>query len=381
MINKITIASTFLMAAFSMAEAYSVIEDTLMERKNYTVDGSFGQYHFSDTDSSFNWAYTTMDKKTYQLKGTDSSDQNVFGWKATEVKEPKALWYMFALEDDVDNDGSEKYDWVLVSTDMQYKAIYKLEGMADNGTFKYGEKLNLSYQVGYENGEMKIIFDQENSTALSDTSSSSASSVSSALNDEQKYTLAYMWNEEKLAKDIYLALNEVHPAQVLYNIPTNSETKHQAAVEDLIKKYDINITNLVDYTVEYSEAELRAFAPGQYGITAIQDLYDVLYLKGTQSMQDAYEVGCMVEVTDIDDLDKYLEMAEGVEDLMTTFNFLRDGSYTHYWAFDGALKNMGVSDGCCVLGDFYCKTAAEYPQNSTGNGQGSQGQGNGKGGH
>ena len=190
------------------------------------------------------------------------------------------------------------------------------------------------------------------------------------LTDAQKYTLAYMWNEEKLAKDIYLALNEDFPANVLYNIPTNSETKHQQAVEDLIQKYDINITNLVDYTEAYSEAELRAFEPGRYGIQAIQDLYDALYLKGSQSLQDAYEVGCMVEVTDINDLDEDIEIAEGVEDLTATFNFLRDGSYTHYWAFDGALKNMGISDGCCALGDEYCKTAADYPQNSTGNGGG-----------
>ncbi len=123
------------------------------------------------------------------------------------------------------------------------------------------------------------------------------------LTDAQKYTLAYMWNEEKLAKDIYLALNEDFPAEVLYNIPTKSEIKHQQAVEDLIQKYDINITNLTDYTEAYSEAELRAFEPGHYGIEAIQDLYDALYLKGSQSLQDAYEVGCMVEVTDIDDLD------------------------------------------------------------------------------
>jgi hypothetical protein len=74
-----------------------------------------------------------------------------------------------------------------------------------------------------------------------------------------------------------------------------------------------------------------------------------------------YEVGCMVEVTDINDLNEDIEIAQGADDLVTTFEHLRSGSYTHYWAFDRALKTMGVADGCCILGDDFCKTAAEYP--------------------
>ncbi len=187
------------------------------------------------------------------------------------------------------------------------------------------------------------------------------SNPESALTGEQKYALAYMWNEEKLAKDIYLALNAVQPHRTLYNIATRSETTHEQAVEDLVKTYDINITNLKDYTVRYSEAELRALEAGTFGIDAIQSLYDNLYGKGVKTMQDALEVGCMVEVTDVEDLDRYIALSEGVDDLVDTFTFLRSGSYNHYWAFDNALKNLGVADGCCALGDAYCKTPEEYP--------------------
>lgn len=55
--------------------------------------------------------------------------------------------------------------------------------------------------------------------------------ITENLTNEQKFTLAYMWNEEKLAKDIYLELNKVHPSNTLYNIATRAETKHQASVE------------------------------------------------------------------------------------------------------------------------------------------------------
>jgi hypothetical protein len=210
------------------------------------------------------------------------------------------------------------------------------------------------------------------SSAASSLSSSSSSSVSSAasssyaLNADQKYAMAYMWNEEKLAKDIYLALNDVWPNKVLYNIATKSETRHEAAVETLVQNYDINITNLKDYTIRYSEAELRAFAPGTFGVPAVQKLYDTLYAKGTRSAQEALEVGCMVEVTDVNDLNEYIAIAHGIDDLVTTFENLRSGSYTHYWAFDRALKSMGVADGCCILGDDFCKTAEEYPSTQGG---------------
>jgi hypothetical protein len=183
------------------------------------------------------------------------------------------------------------------------------------------------------------------------------------LTNDQKYALAYMWNEEKLAKDIYLALNEIYPSNQFYNIATRSETQHEAAVEGLVQKYDINITNLKDYTVNYSEAELRALPAGTFGVDKVQALYDALYAKGVQSKVDALQVGCMVEVTDVEDLDHFIETAEavGAKDLEEVFAHLRAGSYSHYWAFDKALKAEGVANGCASLGAEYAKTAEEYP--------------------
>jgi len=53
-----------------------------------------------------------------------------------------------------------------------------------------------------------------------------------------------------------------------------------------------------------------------------------------------------------------------VNDVVNAFEFLRYGSYSHYWAFDSGLKNMGVTDGCCILGDEYCHP--EYSDNNKG---------------
>jgi len=181
-----------------------------------------------------------------------------------------------------------------------------------------------------------------------------------ALDDNQKYSLAYMWNEERLAQDLYLNLYNVNSDAIqLYNIALKSEAYHIELVENLVKAYDLNITNLVDYTQNYSEAELKAMPAGTYGVTAIQDLYNTLYNNGAASVQASLEVGCMVEVTDIDDLDKYIIDAKENQALIDTFNLLKDGSYSHYWAFDRALKNLGITDGCCSLGSAYCKP--DYP--------------------
>ena len=184
------------------------------------------------------------------------------------------------------------------------------------------------------------------------------------LTTEQKYSLAYMWHEEKLAKEIYLELNKIYPTKQLDNIANNSEVKHIEYVQNLVAWYDINVTNIANYEVNYSANELNGMAVGKFAIPEIQSLYDMLYDKGVGSQQASLEVGCMVEVTDVNDLDKYIKEAGTNQALLDTFNILRDGSYNHYWAFDKGLENMGITDGCCSLGADYCHL--EYPQNENG---------------
>ncbi len=185
----------------------------------------------------------------------------------------------------------------------------------------------------------------------------------SALSDTQKYSLAHMWFEEKLAHDLYLDLYDVTAASQLTNIATRSEVKHIQLVEDLVVVYDLNITNyLNDYMINYSKEELAALPRGTFAIPAIQTLYDDLFAQGKVSKQASLEVGCIVEVVDVDDLNLYIEGAQDNTALVDTFTILREGSYAHYWSFDDGLKKLGISNGCCSLGVEFCKTADEYPQ-------------------
>ena len=196
----------------------------------------------------------------------------------------------------------------------------------------------------------------------------------SNLTQEVIDSLAYMGNEERLAYDIYTVLYNYHNDNgtaiiQLANIP-KSEQRHVEIVQEVIQKYNIDTNNL-------TEVAFADMPTGQYDIVAIQELYNLLYDKGVVSAQSALEVGCMVEVVDIDDLNKFIIQAEGSKavDIVDAFNILRDGSYKHYWAFDKGLKNMGIVEGCAVAGEEWAKTPEEYPNTNSNSGQGGNGGG------
>jgi len=182
----------------------------------------------------------------------------------------------------------------------------------------------------------------------------------STLSQDLKDAITYMYNEEGLAHDVYLDINneliakdDINVTQ-LYKIATNSENKHIEWVDELAIKYDLNMTTY-DPTLEpYSK---EGIGDGNYSVNHIQDLYDLLYKKGIKSKKDALEVGCMVEVVDVKDLEEYiaLAVASNATDVLKIFNQLIEGSYVHYWSFDTALMNMNDPDdpnsGCCSVAD------------------------------
>ena len=205
---------------------------------------------------------------------------------------------------------------------------------------------------------------------------------STNLTQELKELIAYMGNEERLAHDIYLNLYDYHKEnsdieiKQLYNIATNSESEHISIVQSLVQRYDLNASDLTDVNesvVNENDMSLTNMPSGVYDIQVIQDLYDTLYPLGQNSQEDALKVGCMVEVTDINDLDEDIKVAEDANatDIAAAFNVLRDGSYNHYWAFDKALKNIGVTNGCYYEGDMLLTNKeGVYPQKENGQGRG-----------
>jgi len=203
-----------------------------------------------------------------------------------------------------------------------------------------------------------------NSSELPTTVVDALNASKSNLTPDLKDSITYMYSEEKLAREVYLNVYDKQPQKQLQNIATKSEIKHEDAVNKLAIKYDLNTTIYPDTPTPYDATSLEIFGSGKFPVVEIQELYDLLYDKGINSAQDALEIGCMVEVTDVDDLNKYLTQAKvsNADDVVVIFDYLRSGSYNHYWAFDKGLKNMGISDGCCSLGTSFCHP--EYPQDN-----------------
>ena len=188
---------------------------------------------------------------------------------------------------------------------------------------------------------------------------------------EQQSLIAYSWNEEKMAKDLYNSLYDALMVQgteikALVNVATNSETQHQEAMRALAEKHDLDLINLSDtqVTYGYDGAALAAVPVAEFPLSAIQDMYNGLWDHATANgltAQSALEAACIVEVEDVNDLNHSIEEATalGAYELVAAFESLRSGSYSHYWAFNNALVSQGVSEGCGVLGAYYVQ---DYPQ-------------------
>jgi hypothetical protein len=156
--------------------------------------------------------------------------------------------------------------------------------------------------------------------------SANISQPTPVLSVEETETLLWMREEEKLARDVYLALYARWNDSVLQRI-ASSEQRHFDALGDKIDQY-----GLVDPTLpgngEFADAELQA-------------LYDDLVTTGLESATDALIVGATIEDLDIRDLQEAIETTDEAA-LKTVYGNLLEGSKNHLRAFVGRLRNLGV---------------------------------------
>ncbi|MRJ03114.1 MAG: DUF2202 domain-containing protein [Epsilonproteobacteria bacterium] len=401
--------------AFGATAPQTYIEELVhfLAGKSLPVNGKFYQYDF-EHDNHYDpndWIYVTSDGRyAFRLLAVTPSENNAFGFAPVELPaDLPATPNGYFININFPQDRDERFSWVYATHDTG--KVYKLMGATADNQFDYldlngdgvpdplpiratvgspsslpgtSEELvaTFSYPSGGAGGNGGAMGDHGDHGHNGEGMTPITTPVDTTLTPEQRYEIAWMYNEEKLAHDVYLNLYELYKdqgwARPLYNIGEGSESQHMAAVRQLAEAYDVNVSD--DYMTPYDPDLVASLDSGEFAVSDIQSLYNTLYEKGSQSLQDALEVGCIVEVTDVVDLNEALQVAEGNEDLTRVFTYLRSGSYNHYWAFDRALKQLGVEDGCCSLGEEYCKTPEEFPTGENGQGAGGQGQGNGNGG-
>ena len=143
------------------------------------------------------------------------------------------------------------------------------------------------------------------------------------LSDEQVNSLLFMWEEEKVARDVYLTLGQLYNQRIFSNI-SSSEQKHMNAVKSLITKYGIPLIGTEEVGVFHSPE--------------FQNLYNELVERGRNSLAAALDVGRDIELMDIADLER--EIGGATPDMQMVYENLMAGSYNHLAAFERNLSRL-----------------------------------------
>lgn len=185
--------------------------------------------------------------------------------------------------------------------------------------------------------------------------------------------LKLMYEEEKLASDVYATLYDKWGIQAFSNIG-NTEIRHQQAVKSLLNNYGITVDERLPV--------------GSFADEHLQQAYDELVAKGLKSEQDALMVSAYVEELDIQDLNRLLAL-NNPEDIRQTYEWLNMGSRNHLRAFVRNLENRDINYQPQLLDEqeYTAIINQQHERGTKGNGQqGGQNRGqhnghNGKGSH
>ena len=141
---------------------------------------------------------------------------------------------------------------------------------------------------------------------------------------EEKAGLLYMFEEEKLAHDVYDALYARWNHPIFQNI-ASSELVHMDAVRSLLLRYGVSVP---------------ANPAGVFNDPTLQALYNRLISSSSQSLEEALKAGKTIEETDISDLQSHLARTTNA-DIQRVYTNLLNGSSNHLRAFERVLAFPG----------------------------------------
>jgi hypothetical protein len=145
------------------------------------------------------------------------------------------------------------------------------------------------------------------------------------LNPAEMEGLIHMREEEKLARDVYLALYEVWGVPIFQNI-AGSEQAHMDSVLMLLEQYELT-------------DPAAGMGVGEFTNPIFQTLYEDLVNQGSLSQADALIVGATIEDLDVFDLIELLAQTDN-EYIIQVYNNLLAGSENHLRAFVSNLERQ-----------------------------------------
>jgi hypothetical protein len=144
-----------------------------------------------------------------------------------------------------------------------------------------------------------------------------------ALTSDEIAGLLYMFEEEKLARDVYNALYALWGQRTFQNIAASEQT-HMDTVKVQLDSNGIAAPNS---------------AAGIFSDPSLQALYNSLMATGSLSLADALKVGATIEEVDIVDLQSRIAQTAN-PDILMVYNNLLNGSYNHLRNFTTVLTRM-----------------------------------------
>jgi hypothetical protein len=145
-----------------------------------------------------------------------------------------------------------------------------------------------------------------------------AQAATPTISAKTKAQLLYLIEEEKLAHDVYTALDAVSISPKFKNI-SDAEQTHMDAVAILLTTYGIKNPTI-------------GKAAGEFTDKSLTSLYKTLVAKGKLSEMDAIAVGILIEKKDLADIATLLKTVKKADIRFTLAN-LKKGSENHLAAF------------------------------------------------
>ena len=149
------------------------------------------------------------------------------------------------------------------------------------------------------------------------------------LSSAESTDLQFMREEEKLARDVYLTMDEYWGDQtpIFANIAMSEEI-HTSTVDYILDKYGVE-DPVINDTV------------GVFTNKGLQELYNQLVTKGKASLNDALYVGGLIEEKDMRDILAAIS-ATDERAIVIAYSNLLDGSKNHLRAFVRVIEAQGL---------------------------------------
>ncbi len=177
--------------------------------------------------------------------------------------------------------------------------------------------------------------------------------MAAPLDNGETHHLVFMREEEKLARDVYMTMQDLYPNEAVFaNIGDNSEQTHTDTVRDMLEKHNIADPNP---DANLLPDAIGVFTGDDYG-WYFTEKFDLLTNWGAQSVLDALYVGAFIEELDMLDIigcpKVIVETDNGIgagqcgleytdeADLQTMYTHLVDGSKDHLRSYVKNIENV-----------------------------------------